>query len=149
MRVLMGGKGRGGPAIIASAACLLVLAGILFPRGAAGEAPFPLVDTDIEWFRVRPVEVRWGADPFLSKAPADPQSAGGKPPPPAFLLTGVMLGGRVPAAVVDGEVVNPGSEIKGYRVERIEKDRIFLAGNAGTTLTVPLLPLYRLHQALP
>ncbi len=126
----------------------LVLAFLPLPGSAAAEAAFPLVDTDLEWFRSRPLEVRWGADPFVSKAPSAAQAAPGKPLPPAFLLSAVILGGEEPAAVVDGEVVHRGGEIRGYRVERIERDRVMLSGSTGR-LTVPLLPLYRLHQTLP
>ncbi|HEX5387135.1 MAG TPA: hypothetical protein VFW66_10570 [Gemmatimonadales bacterium] len=101
-------------------------------RAAAAKAPFRASRT--------PASVPY--DPARASQPAAP--AAPPMPKPALTLSGLVWGGRTPAAVIEGipgtdgsRVLRAGETVNGIRVRRIRRDGVVLSGLDTTwTLTV-------------
>ncbi len=126
--------------LLATVCCLMLIAVVGQVQAGA------VSDLDLEWFRDRPTEVQWGPDPFLPKVRIDQGS--GNTSGQKYILTAVILGGKKPAAVIDGEVVHVGEKIGSNRVVKILKDSVVLKGPSGL-VEVPLKPLFSLGSSLP
>ena len=68
----------------------------------------------------------WGSDPFRSrKSPKMPTKAIGKVVP-SWTLTGIVLGGDQPMAIINSKGVSEGDVVDGGRVISIESNKVIL-----------------------
>lgn len=91
-------------------------------------------------------------DPFLatilSGAPAQTQSGraktakGAKPRSQKSRLTcsAILLGGKRPTALIDGEALGPGDLVRGYRIVEITATEVLLKKSTGQALTLWVAP---------
>ena len=74
------------------------------------------------------VQLAWARDPFVRGASTDGASA--------LSLAGILWDTQAPLAMISGETVGIGAEIGGFRVMKIEPDRVLLSdGQQTVTLT--------------
>jgi hypothetical protein len=87
----------------------------------------------------KPVETD-SAQPVSRVAVVSPQPGGPSPAleqPRIPKLQGIFYRLKQPTALLDGRIVSPGDEINGYRVARIERDKVRLVAG-GKTKTLSL-----------
>jgi len=87
------------------------------PKGAVKPAAAPI---DIAKYDV----LEWGRDPFRKEFSAPAEAS--NPTPPGWILNGILYDENEPSAIIDGRVVRTGSDIRGARVIRIDKNKVTL-----------------------
>ena len=88
------------------------------PAQAAVEAPAPMLSLR-ERQRAQAARWSWSRDPF-ARGPAVVGVAG-------LALTGIIWDQAAPMAIINGEVMQLGQEIDGYRLLEIKPDRVWLS----------------------
>ncbi len=92
------------------------------PQPTAMQTPPQVPQISLEEENAKP----WGDDPFRSrKAPKVPTKAIGKVVP-SWRLTGIVLGGNQPMAIINSKGVGEGDVVDGGRVISIESNKVIL-----------------------
>ena len=73
--------------------------------------------------REHTVALPWSRDPFSKNIPTEPVSQ--------LTLSGILWDAHEPMAIINGLTVTPGDEVQGFRVLRIEEDRVTLTDDDG------------------
>lgn len=79
---------------------------------------------------------QWGGNPFEIERKSLNNSAPDSSPRAAasHVVSGILWDPQTPSAIVDGHLVNIGSELDGWHVVEIHKDRVILSDGSDTRI---------------